>query len=163
MLLNGYDRNNQESEQNSFHSISLSPKKPTLSIINQSNKAVCHAQNSLLSTLLSTQSTPVKAISKLSQDQQVTPKNGCEEAESGDEITVEVMMKSNTEAIDGSKTTPTNQGLIMENINLKLQNQDLQLELANSKKRLLVLNNQVHNLSQLVDGVQCICETCNIH
>ena len=157
MLLNGYDKD-EESEQNSFHNISPSPKKPTFSIINQTNKTVNHAQSSMLST-------PVKILPEVSLDQQyiVSTHSDCEEADEDDEITVEVVMKGNNEEMDGSNTTPTNQGLILQNINLKLQNQDLQLELAESKKKLLVLNNQVHNLSQLVDGVQCICETCNIH
>jgi len=157
MLLNGYDKD-EESEQNSFHNISLSPKKPTFSIINQSNKTVYHAQSSMLST-------PVEILPEVSLDQQyiVSIQSDCEEAEEDDEITVEVVMKGNNEEMDGSNTTPTNQGLIMQNINLKLKNQDLQFELAESMKKLIVLNNQVHNLSQLVDGVQCICETCNIH
>lgn len=159
MLLNGHDDKDQQTEQKSLCKLSLSPKKPAFSIINQSNKTLNLAQSSIPSTPSTMKILPKISLNQYSMDHTL---NDCEESED-DEITVEVVMKGNSEAVDGSNTTPTNQGLILENINLKMQNQDLQLELTNSKKKLEALNNQVHNLSQLVDGMQCICETCNIH
>ena len=53
---------------------------------------------------------------------------------------------------------PANQAIILENIRLKLDNEELQTELDNSKQRLAFLERHVHSLSRLAG--ECVCSSC---
>lgn len=85
-----------------------------------------------------------------------------------DSLTVEVNMKDGES--NGSlefvkdepakDSTTTNEELILENIQLKLHNEDLQTELDSSKERLAFLEIQVHNLSRLEKVSECVCLSC---
>ncbi len=54
---------------------------------------------------------------------------------------------------------PSNQAVILENIRLKLDNEELQTELESSKQRLAFLEKQVHSLSRLAE-CECVCSSC---
>lgn len=82
-----------------------------------------------------------------------------------DSLTVEVNMKDGEstgsfefvrdDPAKGSSTT--SQALILENIRLKVTNEDLKTELNSSKERVAFLERQVHNLSRLAALCQCSC------
>lgn len=55
---------------------------------------------------------------------------------------------------------PPNQAVILENIRLKLDNEELQTELESSKQRLAFLEKQVHSLSRLTGECECVCSSC---
>ena len=55
---------------------------------------------------------------------------------------------------------PANQEIVLENIHLKLDNEDLQTELNSCKQRLALLERHVHSLSKLAVGCECICNSC---
>jgi|688.fasta_scaffold409469_1 hypothetical protein len=55
---------------------------------------------------------------------------------------------------------PANQAIILENIRLKLDNEELQTELDISKQRLAFLERHVHSLSRLTGECECVCSTC---
>lgn len=83
-----------------------------------------------------------------------------------DPLVVEVNMKDSTPPFDDEQEqrletiTPTNQALKLENIHLKLDNRELQRELANCKQRLAFLEKHVHNLSRVTGSCDCFCFSC---
>jgi hypothetical protein len=82
--------------------------------------------------------------------------------------TVEVDMKDNdsNESVEFVKddlvknNLPANQEIILENIRLKLDNDELQAELDSSRQRLAFLERQVHTLSRLAEECDCVCSSC---
>ena len=157
VLLSSHNRDQERVIQKSSPDTNIpkSSKKSKTSILN--HQSINESCSVVQTPMISSSFTPVKIFSSnVSSTWGTTP--FYEEPEDDGQVTIEVVMKPSSE---GTDTSTTSQGIILENINLKLENQTLQSELTNAKKKLLSLNQKVHQLSELAK-CQCPCESCTI-